>query len=128
MEIFFPSYFSFLFFFSIPIFPLLFLSLLFKVKVYFSSVWFLWLPVQSKLKYWRSGLLPHGDSKEAANTSASCLVRLPSRYLALMENIYSLLPSQKLYHGWPRPASELLEVHQELAFCSLHGSVLLFHF
>lgn len=67
--------------------------------VYFSSTWFLWLPVQSQLTYRSSGLLTHSDSKNPANMSASCLVKLPPRHLAFTEN------------------PKLEEVHQDFVFC-----------
>ena len=45
--------------------------------------------------------------------------------LIFMENIYSSLPSQKPYFEWPLPTSKMVEVHEDLGFCSLYGSVLL---
>lgn len=113
VENFFPSSFAFL------SFSFLFLSSHSSpcLVVYFSSTWFLWLPVQSQLTYRSSGLLPHSDSKNPANMSASCLVKLPPRHLAFTENIYSSLPSQKPYFGWSLPASKLEEVHQDFGFC-----------
>lgn len=90
---------------SFHVLPLLFLSLSSHsssyLVIYFFSIWFLWFPVQSQLEHWSSGLLPHGGSKDPAKMSASYLVRLLPRHLACMENIYSLLPPQKPYFGWP---------------------------
>lgn len=131
LEIWFAGLFSvknyFPFYISFFSFSFLFLSSYSSscLVIYFSSILFLWPPVQSQLKYWRSGLLLHGDSKDPTNVSASCLVRLPLRDSACMENIYSLLPSQQPYFGWPLPASKLVEVHPDLGFCSLYDAVFL---
>lgn len=123
MKNYFPFYISFFFF------SFLFLSSYSSpfLVIYFSSILFLWSPVQSQLKYWSSGLLLHSDSKDPTYLTVSCLVRLPSRDSACMENIYSIYPSQQPYFGWSLPASKLVEVHPDLGFCSLYDAVFLFH-